>query len=459
MRRKIRRIHFVGIGGAGMCGLAEVAHGLGYEVSGSDAQRRSSLTRLRRAGVRVFVGHDAAHAADADCVVYSGAVPADNPERAAAVARGVPVIPRAQMLGEMLRFKSGVAVTGTHGKTTVSSMLASILTAAGFDPTCIIGGRLLADGGHARIGGGEFVIAEADESDASFLHLHPEAAVVTNIDDDHLSAFGGDFSRLRGAFLGFLGNLPFYGAAVMCADDAAAAALADEIASPRVVRYGMRADAEVRATDAACDGAGMRFVLRLPGGEYPMRLRAAGAHNVLNAAGACAMARELGAETDAMAAGLENFQGVARRLESHGKIAAARGGVFLMDDYAHHPAEITAAVAAVRGVYPGRRLFLVFQPHRYTRTRDVFSALVAALRLGDALVLLPVYSAGETPLPGADSDALAAALKKLGTAAVRAETLAEAADAVRRTAADGDVVLTMGAGDVGGLPALLKGEA
>ncbi len=463
MRHKIRRIHFTGIGGAGMCGLAEVMHSFGYEVSGSDAREQPSLARLRAAGIRVFTGHDAAHAAGADCVVYSGAVPEDNPERAAAAVQGIPAVPRAQMLGEVLRFKSGVAVAGTHGKTTVSSMLASILTAAGKDPTCIIGGRLLdggADGGgNARIGAGEFVIAEADESDASFLHLQPVAALVTNIDNDHLGAFGGEMARLHDAFRGFLGNLPFYGAAVICADNPAAARLADELASPRIIRYGMRAKAEVRAAEAAHEGGGMRFILHLAGKKYPIRLASPGAHNALNAAGACAMAHELGAETEAMAAGLENFRGVGRRLEAHGKIMPEKGDIVLLDDYAHHPTEIAATAEAVRGAYPKRRLVLVFQPHRYTRTRDVFAELLSALALGDALVLLPVYAAGEAPLPGADSDAIFAALQKRGAPPARADDLPGAAAVVREAARDGDVVLTMGAGDIGGLPALLKEAA
>ncbi|MGI9297005.1 MAG: UDP-N-acetylmuramate--L-alanine ligase [Gammaproteobacteria bacterium] len=456
MRHKIRRIHFVGIGGAGMCGLAEVMHSLGYEVSGSDAREQPSLQRLRAAGVRIYVGHDAANAADADCVVYSGAVPDDNPERRAARARGAPVIPRAQMLGEVLRFKPGAAVAGTHGKTTVSSMLAAILSAAGQDPTCIIGGRFLDGGGNARIGGGEFVVAEADESDASFLHLRPVAAVVTNIDDDHLSSFGGDMRRLRRAFYDFLGNLPFYGAAVICADDPAAAELARAASFVRVVRYGKSADADARAADIRADGDEMHFTLYLAGGAYPAHLRAAGEHNVVNAAGACAMACELGIAPAAAAAGLAHFRGVGRRLERRGEMAAAGGAAILVDDYAHHPTEIAASVAAVRGAHPRRRLVLVFQPHRYTRTRDLLDKLAAALASGDALVLLDVYPAGETPIAGADSDALAAILQKRGVNIARAGGVEDAARAVGAVARDGDVVLTMGAGNIGALPGMLQ---
>ena len=437
-------------------GLAEVMRGLGYEVSGSDAREQPSLERLRAAGVRVHVGHAAAHAADADCVVYSGAVADDNPERQAAHARGAPVIPRAQMLGEVLRFKPGAAIAGTHGKTTVSSMLAAILSAAGHDPTCIIGGRFLDGGGNARIGGGDFVVAEADESDASFLHLQPVAALITNIDDDHLSAFGGDMRRLRGAFYDFLGNLPFYGAAVICIDDPAAAELARAASFVRVVRYGTGAEADARAADIRADGGEMRFTLHLAGGAHSARLRAAGAHNVINAAGACAMACELGVDPAAAVAGLADFCGVGRRLEWRGEMAAAGGAAILVDDYAHHPTEIAATVAAVRGAHPQRRLVLAFQPHRYTRTRDLFDKLADALASGDSLVLLDVYPAGEAPIAGADSDSLAAALLKRGIPTARAGGVEDAARAVKAAARGGDVVMTMGAGNIGALPELLQ---
>ena len=453
MRHKIRRIHFVGIGGVGMCGLAEVMKSLGYEVSGSDAQSPPSVIGLRAAGITVFSGHAAAHVAAADCVVYSGAVPADNPERMAAVNSGIPVIPRAQMLGEVLRFKPGVAIAGTHGKTTISSMLAAILSAADKDPTCIIGGQFGDGSNNARIGGGEFVVVEADESDASFLHLHPVAALVSNIDNDHLSAFDGSMARLEKAFYDFLGNLPFYGAAVICSDDERAAALADAASFVRVVRYGTGDVADVRAVNVRAEGDGMRFELRLSAGDVELYLAAAGEHNVRNATGACAMARELGVSVDAMAAGLKNFRGVGRRLERRGEMNVHGGRAWLIDDYAHHPTEIAATVAAVRGAYPGRKLMLVFQPHRYTRTRDLFAELSAALMLGDSLVLLDVYPAGETPIVGADSDALAAALHSMTP--IRAKTMNEAAAAVKNYATPEQIVLTMGAGDIGTLPGLL----
>lgn len=456
MRHKIHRIHFVGVGGAGMCGLAEVMCALGFDVSGSDAREQPSLPRLRSLGIRIFVGHDASFVADADCVVYSGAVPEDNPERVAATLRGVPVIPRAQMLGEVLRFKSGAAVAGTHGKTTVSCMLAAILSAGGYDPTCIIGGRFLDGGGSARVGSGEFAVVEADESDASFLHLQPAAALITNIDDDHLSAFGGDMKNLREVFYNFLGNLPFYGAAVICVDDAEAAQLADEVSFVRVVRYGKSENADVRVDHIHAEGGGMTFDLHFGGDKHPMRLPAAGEHNVINAAGACAMALELGADATALSEGLLQFRGVGRRLEWRGEASLAKGEVLLADDYAHHPTEIAATIAAVRGAHPDRRLTVAFQPHRYTRTRDLMDKLVAALELGDSLVLLDVYPAGEQPLAGADSDALAAMLQKRGRiVAARASDCKDAVQTVNDVAQDGDIVLTMGAGDVGSLPGML----
>ena len=456
MRHKIRGIHFVGVGGAGMSGLAEVMRGLGYDVSGSDMSEKPALRRLRESGMRIHTGHDAAHIAAADCVVYSGAVPDDNPELMAARAAGVPVIPRAQMLGEVLRFKPGVAVAGTHGKTTVASMLATVLSAAGMDPTCIIGGRFLDGGGNARIGGGEFVVAEADESDASFLHLQPVAAVITNIDDDHLSAFGGDMRRLQRAFYDFLGNLPFYGAAAICIDDPAAAKLARKVSFVRVRRYGKNAAADVRAVDIRAAEDGMHFSLRTKEGDYPVHLRAAGDHNVINAAGAFAMAREIGVSAENAAAGLAQFRGVGRRLESRGEMKTADGAAILVDDYAHHPTEIAASISAMRGMHPHRRLLLVFQPHRYTRTRDLFDKFVAALSFGDSLVLLDVYPAGEQAIDGADSDSLAAALQKRGAQIVRAGDTADAAKVVRRIAQDGDIVLIMGAGNIGALPEMVQ---
>ncbi|MDM5147270.1 UDP-N-acetylmuramate--L-alanine ligase [Candidatus Persebacteraceae bacterium Df01] len=454
MRHKIRHIHFVGIGGAGMCGLAEVMQSLGYAVSGSDTREQPSLVRLRAAGVTVFVGHAASHADNADCVVYSGAVPTDNPERIAAAARGVPVIPRAQMLGEVLRFKPGIAVAGTHGKTTVSSMLAAILTADGRAPTCIIGG-LLQGNDNAHIGGGEFTVVEADESDASFLHLQPVAAVITNIDNDHLPAFGGDMAELQKAFAGFVANLPFYGAAIICIDSPPAATLAAELSAVRVTTYGFAETADVRVIDVRTINASTHFTLNLPEGTQSIELRVAGRHNAQNAAGACAAARELGVEAPAMAAGLHNFSGVGRRLETHGALTINSGTALLIDDYAHHPTEITATLETLRDAYPGRRILLAFQPHRYTRTRDVFTALVDSLSLADVVVLLDVYPAGEKPIAGADSAALTKVLQTRGTMVHPVPDLSAAQKIVHRYAKDNDVVMTMGAGNVGALPKLL----
>ena len=467
MRHKIRHIHFVGIGGAGMCGLAEVMHSLGYQVSGSDAREQPSIAALRACGIQIFIGHAAENVVATDCVVYSGAVAEDNPERKEAVTRGIPVIPRAQMLGEVLRFKPGAAIAGTHGKTTTCSMLAAILAADGRDPTCIIGGQFLDGGGNVRLGGGDFVVVEADESDASFLHLQPVAALITNIDNDHLVAFGGQMEQLQEAFYNFLGNLPFYGAAVICIDDPAAAALAERVSSLRVVSYGFADNAVIRAKDVRnansaneqdnnAERMGMNFTLCMPEGEYEATLRAAGIHNVQNAVGACAMARELGASVDSMLKGMREFNGIRRRLESHGKIIVQQGSACLLDDYAHHPTEIAATIAAVRGARPTRRLLLVFQPHRYTRTRDVFADMIEALALADALILLDVYPAGETPLAGADSQSLVEALQKNNVNVVLAGGVEEAVATVQQKAQDGDIVLTMGAGDVGSLPALLK---
>ena len=464
MRHRIRHIHFIGIGGAGMCGLAQVMHSLGYQVSGSDIQEQHSLSLLRETGAQVHIGHHSENIADADCVVYSSAVSADNPERTAAAARGIPVIPRAQMLGEALRFKPGVAVTGTHGKTTVSSMLSSILIAAGKDPTCIIGGRLLGleNGGNARIGKGDCIVVEADESDASFLHLQPTAAIITNIDNDHLAAFDNCIENLRQAFYNFLGNLPFYGVAVICADDPMANQLAHEISFVKVARYGLSEGCDVRAVNARALGCGMTFTMQTKDGDYPLQLPIAGEHNVQNAVGACAMAMQWDVDIKAMREGLENFAGVARRLEHYGNISVKQGEALLIDDYAHHPTEITATLAALRGAYPQRRLLVVFQPHRYTRTRDVFEQLVKALSAADVLILLPVYAAGEKPLAGADSSALITALEAQSAEPlakiIAADSLKSAIETVRRLAIKEDVIVTMGAGDIGSLPTLIKAE-
>ena len=456
MRHNIRHIHFIGVGGAGMAGLAEVLAGMGYVVSGSDCREQRSLERLRRCGVSIFIGHAGAHVESADCVVYSSAIAADNVERLAALRRGIPTVPRAQMLGELMRFKPGIAVAGTHGKTTVSSMIADVLDTAGVSPTRVIGGRLLSLADGVPIGSGDYVVVEADESDASFLHLQPVIAVVTNIDDDHLEAFGDDFSRLVDAFAGLLGNLPFYGTAVVCSDDAAAAQLADTIESHRVRRYGLNAGADITAVDVTATADGMSYTLVVKNEGYPMKISALGRHNVQNALAATAVALELGISIAAIAQGLAVFAGVGRRLEFYGEIDLNGKKALLVDDYAHHPSEIRATLAALRAAHPQRRLLVVFQPHRYSRTRRLSAALAESLAAADSVVLLPVYPAGE-PAPSED---LAAAL----FAAVAVEKVfcqqrqALPALLAERLQVD-DLLVCMGAGDIGALPAQLCGDA
>lgn len=460
MRYKIRNLHFIGIGGYGMCGLAEVMHNLGYAVSGSDIADKPVLDRLRALGIVVHIGHDKSFVDNADCAVYSSAIGGDNPERVSARARGVPVIPRAQMLGELLRFRPGIAVAGSHGKTTASSMIAAVLTAAGRDPTCVIGG-LLSSGMHGRLGEGDFIVVEADESDASFLHLQPAVAVLTNIDDDHLPAFGGDIGKLEEAFGGFLANLPFYGAAIVCADDERAMKVVRTMPSLRVITYGLSDNADVRADNTAFCQMRSAFDLHLPGGDCcRVDLAAAGLHNVQNALAACAVALEVGAGIDDMRRGLAQFGGVGRRLQECGDYLFGDkdnkdGAALLIDDYAHHPTEMNASVCALRTAYPGRRLLLVFQPHRYSRTRDLIMRLAGALSAADEVILLDVYPAGEHPIAGADSDALAAMVApKLH----RAGGIDDAAATIKKVVRDGDLLITMGAGSIGALAQKLSDE-
>lgn len=459
MRYKIRNLHFIGIGGYGMCGLAEVMHNLGYAVSGSDIADKPVLERLRALGIVVNIGHERRFVEDADCAVYSSAVGEDNPERVEAMARGVPVIPRAQMLGELLRFRPGIAVAGSHGKTTVSSMIEAVLTAAGRDPTCVIGG-LLSSGMHGRLGEGDFIVVEADESDASFLHLQPAVAVVTNIDDDHLPAFDDDIGKLEEAFAGFLANLPFYGAAIVCLDDARAMKVVKTMPSLRVMTYGLSDNADVRAANVEFCQMRSAFDLHLPGGDCcRVDLAAAGLHNVQNALAACAVALEVGAGIDDMRRGLAQFGGVGRRLQECGDYAFChndkKGTALLIDDYAHHPTEMDASVAALRAAYPGRRLLLVFQPHRYSRTRDLLARLAKSLSAADEVILLDVYPAGEQPIAGADSDALAAAVSpKLH----RAGGIDDAAVHINKVLQDGDLLITMGAGSIGALAQQLSAK-
>jgi UDP-N-acetylmuramate--alanine ligase len=453
---RMRRLHFVGVGGAGMSGIAELMANLGYEVQGSDRRETAVTDRLRGLGVRVFIGHDAAQVEEADAVVVSTAIDASNPEIVAARAARVPVVRRAEMLAELMRFYYGVAVAGTHGKTTTTSLIASVLAEGDLDPTFVIGGLLNSAGANARLGSSKYLVAEADESDASFLFLQPMLAVVTNIDADHMHTYGGDFNRLRNTFLQFLHHLPFYGLAVLCVDDDEVASLVPLIARP-VITYGTRADADIRADNIRQQGTRMLFDAHLPGGAaLPVELNLPGRHNMLNALAAIAVGLELGVDEDAIRRALAGFQGVGRRfVVSHCHIRGDRD-VTLIDDYGHHPTELAATMAAARGSWPKRRLVLVFQPHRYTRTQEQFDDFVHVLAGPDQLVLCEVYAAGEQPIAGADGRSLARAIRARGRLEpLFALDLDEVVELLDRTLADGDLVLVSGAGDIGGLAARL----
>jgi UDP-N-acetylmuramate--alanine ligase len=456
MKHKVRRIHFVGIGGSGMSGIAEVLVTLGYQVSGSDLAENAATRRLAKLGAKVVVGHRPENAEGADAIVVSTAVQANNPEVAAARAKRIPIVPRALMLAELMRLKQGVAIAGTHGKTTTTSLVASILAEGGLDPTFVIGGRLNAAGSNARLGAGDFIVVEADESDASFLHLQPVIAVVTNIDADHMETYQHDFARLRQAFVQFLQNLPFYGAAVLCVDDPHVREILPFVSKP-VLTYGTGPDAIVRAEGIAHDAGRMRFRARRGSTAFDVTLNLPGHHNVLNALAAIAVAMELGVAEKSIVKALAEFHGVGRRFQRYGDVALEGGGAFaLVDDYGHHPAEMAATLEAARGAFPGRRLVLAFQPHRYTRTRDLFEDFVRVLSTADALVLAEVYPAGEAPIVAADGRSLARAVRVAGKVEpVFVEDVAEMAAAIRRVAGDGDVVVTMGAGSIGNVPAQL----
>ena len=458
MKHAIRHIHFVGIGGAGMSGIAEVLINLGYTVSGSDLGESATTTRLRQLGARLHIGHDAAHIAGADCIVTSTAVTADNPEVTAAHARLLPVVPRAVMLAELMRMKKGIAIAGTHGKTTTTSLVASVLAAADLDPTFVIGGRLNSAGANARLGSGEYIVVEADESDASFLKLLPVMAVVTNIDADHMDTYGHDFGRLQQAFVEFLHHMPFYGAAIVCVDDPVIRSLLGDIQRP-ITSYGVSEDAQVRALDIRADGARMRFRVQRRNGvalpDLDVLLNLPGHHNVLNALAAIAVAVELGVPDTAVLEALAQFKGVGRRFQRHGDAALPGGGVVtLVDDYGHHPVEMAATLAAARGAFPGRRLLLAFQPHRYTRTRDCFEDFVKVIGQADAVLLAEVYAAGEAPIVAADGRALTRALRVAGKLEpVFVDAISAMPHAILDNARDGDVVLCMGAGSIGSVAA------
>ena len=451
MKHKVKRVHFVGIGGAGMSGIAEVLMTQGYQVSGSDVAATTVTRRLTALGARIAMGHAADNIAGADVVVVSTAVAHDNPEIGAAREKGVPVVPRALMLAELMRLKQGIAVAGTHGKTTTTSLIASVLAEGGLDPTFVIGGRLVSADANARLGKGEFLVAEADESDASFLVLQPVLAVITNIDADHMETYEHDFAKLKEAFVNFAQRLPFYGTAVLCIDDANVRDIIPAI-TKSIVTYGLAEDAQLRAQDVDHAQGRMRFVASHAKMQpLSVELNLAGVHNVQNALAAIAVGREAGVADGAIAKALSEFKGVGRRFQRFGEIAIPRGGSFtLIDDYGHHPTEMAATLDAVRRSFPGRRLVLAFQPHRYTRTRDLFEDFVKVLSTADALLVADVYPAGEAPIVAADGRALTRALRIGGRIEpVFVEDVSDMPAAIRAIARDGDVVLTMGAGSIG----------
>jgi UDP-N-acetylmuramate--alanine ligase len=461
MKHKIKHIHFVGIGGSGMNGIAEVLLNLGFAVSGSDLSENAATKRLSQLGAAVSVGHDEQNVKNADVVVVSTAVGQDNPEVQAARTRHIPVVPRAMMLAELLRLRQGIAVAGTHGKTTTTSLAASVLARGGFDPTFVIGGKLNSSGTNAKLGTGEFIVVEADESDASFLYLQPILAVITNIDADHMETYGHDFSRLKQAFVDFVEHLPFYGRAMLCVDDIHVQEILPRITKP-VTTYGFSEAAQIRAVNVRPQGGRMLFTAQCRQNGTPkdldITLNLAGNHNVLNALAAIAIGLEIGVADEAIVAALGEFEGVGRRFQRYGEISLQGGGAFtLIDDYGHHPVEMAASLAAVRGAFPGRRLVLAFQPHRYTRTRDLFEDFVKILCGVDVLVLAEVYAAGEIPLVAADGRAMMHALRLAGQSeAVFVEQIADMPKTILQLVKDGDVVLTMGAGSIGNVPGAIK---
>ena len=463
MKHAVKRIHFVGVGGAGMSGIAEILHNLGYQVSGSDQAESATTQRLAGLGLQIAIGHDAAHVAGAQAVVTSTAVKGDNPEVIAARARRIPVVPRAVMLAELMRLKKGIAIAGTHGKTTTTSLVTSVLAEAGVDPTFVIGGKLMRAGANSALGSGEYIVVEADESDASFLNLLPMLAVVTNIDADHMETYGHDFARLKAAFVEFLHRMPFYGAAVLCGDDAGVRSIIPLLSRP-VISYGLGAENQVRAVDVqALPGGQMRFtVLRnygQPEQKFPelnVTLNLPGVHNVLNALASIAVATELELPDAPIVAALEKFAGVGRRFQSFGDLPASGGGSFtLIDDYGHHPVEMAAVLSAARGAFPGRRILLAFQPHRYTRTRDCFEDFVRVMSTADMVLLTEVYSAGEAAIVAADGRSLVRALRVAGRVEpLFVDAVAAMPQAIAAQARDDDVVIVMGAGSIGAVPAL-----
>ncbi len=449
--RRIRNIHFTGIGGAGMSGIAEVFHNLGYRISGSDIADNAMVRHLRSLGIAVEIGHAAEHVADAHVVVVSTAIAADNPEIEAAREARIPVVPRAEMLAELMRFRRGIAVAGTHGKTTTTSLVASLLAKGNIDPTYVIGGKLISSGTHARLGMSDYLVAEADESDASFLYLQPMMAIVTNIDQDHLSTYEGDFERLKQTFVEFLHHLPFYGLAVLCLDDPVTAGIMPQIARP-VLTYGESAEADVCIEAIEARGARTRFSVRLPDESelLALELNLTGRHNVLNATAAIAIAWELGVSLESIRAALVEFSGIGRRCQISDGLLLGSGTVMHIDDYGHHPNEIRATLDGIRAAWPGRRLAVAFQPHRYSRTRDLFEDFTQVLSEVDRLILLEVYPAGETPISDADGRALARSIRARGKVdPVFVERLEDLDGQVESVLEDGDIFVTLGAGSIG----------
>ena len=485
MKHKVKHLHFVGIGGSGMSGIAEVLLNLGYQISGSDLGANAATKRLRKLGATVYLGHAGQNLTNADAVVVSTAVGMDNPEVLAARERRIPVVPRAMMLAELMRLRQGIAVAGTHGKTTTTSLTSSVLARGGFDPTYVIGGKLNSSDSNAKLGTGEFIVVEADESDASFLHLQPILAVITNIDADHMETYGHDFEKLKQAFVEFVEHLPFYGRAMLCVDDANVREILPRISKP-VTTYGFGESAQIRAVNVRHQGGSMHFTAMCRQNGTPkdldITLNLAGMHNVLNSLAAIAVALEVGVADDAIVSALAEFQGVGRRFQRYGEIMlpehplsnsppegeraivaspeSGRGSFTLIDDYGHHPAEMVATLEAVRGAFPGRRLVLAFQPHRYTRTRDLFEDFVKVLCSVDALLLAEVYPAGEPPIVAADGRALMHALRVAGQSeAVFVEDIQKMPQAIMQMARGGDVVITMGAGSIGNTPNRLLGKS
>ena len=457
MKHAVRHIHFVGIGGVGMSGIAEVLFNLGYTISGSDLAESATLKRLASLGIQTYVGHLSSNVAGADAVVTSTAVQSDNPEVLTAREKRIPVVPRALMLAELMRLKNGIAIAGTHGKTTTTSLVASVLAEAGLDPTFVIGGRLNSAGANARLGQGDYIVVEADESDASFLNLLPVMAVVTNIDADHMETYGHDFARLKQAFVDFLHRMPFYGTAILCTDDPAVREIVPQVTCP-ITSYGFNEGAEVRAVDVVAVDGQMHFTVQRRNGvqlpDMAVVLNLPGRHNVLNALSAIAVAVELNIADAAVQKALAEFKGVGRRFQRYGEVKARDGGCFtLVDDYGHHPVEMAATLAAARGAFPGRRLVLAFQPHRFTRTRDCFEDFVKVIAQADAVLLAEVYAAGEAPIVAADGRSLARALRVAGRIEpVFIDQIADMAQAIMDNARAGDVVLCMGAGSIGAVP-------